>query len=393
MNRIILIGNGFDLAHGLKTKYEHFIEYFWKKRCEEINDKKLDYDFFSLKAYTSDFNGGTYNELAYHLNSRQNPIIFKNKFLEIITQKAYPTKGDTTLTNWVDIENEYFEQLRGLIKNPLKSEFKNIANLNKCFEVIKQALEKYLDDIEQPLKNDTILNHIYSYFMLKDFTQSGLSRLREEIGTKSEKLALFDECVRAIVKGNKYEQENLLTLRPDNTLFLTFNYTETEHLYLDISINDFAFDSFYNTPCDSIHIHGELNNKQNPIIFGYGDEQDEMHKEIEKRGGDYLENIKTINYLKTSNYKKLLNFIEGGMYQIFIMGHSCGMSDKTLLKTLFEHNNCVSIKPFYYEWKDEKDIKHDNYDDIVKNIYRIFSDKALMRAKVLNKKDCICLLK
>jgi hypothetical protein len=25
MNRIIIVGNGFDLAHGLKTKYEDFI--------------------------------------------------------------------------------------------------------------------------------------------------------------------------------------------------------------------------------------------------------------------------------------------------------------------------------------------------------------------------------
>lgn len=25
MNRIVLIGNGFDLAHGLPTKYENFI--------------------------------------------------------------------------------------------------------------------------------------------------------------------------------------------------------------------------------------------------------------------------------------------------------------------------------------------------------------------------------
>lgn len=29
MNRIILIGNGFDLAHGLKTSYAHFIDWYW----------------------------------------------------------------------------------------------------------------------------------------------------------------------------------------------------------------------------------------------------------------------------------------------------------------------------------------------------------------------------
>ena len=30
MNRIVLIGNGFDLAHGLKTSYKNFIDWYWK---------------------------------------------------------------------------------------------------------------------------------------------------------------------------------------------------------------------------------------------------------------------------------------------------------------------------------------------------------------------------
>lgn len=30
MNRIILIGNGFDLAHGLPTSYKSFIDYYWE---------------------------------------------------------------------------------------------------------------------------------------------------------------------------------------------------------------------------------------------------------------------------------------------------------------------------------------------------------------------------
>jgi hypothetical protein len=34
MNRIILIGNGFDLAHGLKTTYNDFIDNYWDKKTE-----------------------------------------------------------------------------------------------------------------------------------------------------------------------------------------------------------------------------------------------------------------------------------------------------------------------------------------------------------------------
>lgn len=32
MNRLVLIGNGFDLAHGLKTSYADFIYWYWKRR-------------------------------------------------------------------------------------------------------------------------------------------------------------------------------------------------------------------------------------------------------------------------------------------------------------------------------------------------------------------------
>lgn len=90
--------------------------------------------------------------------------------------------------------------------------------------------------------------------------------------------------------------------------------------------------------------------------------------------------------METDNYKRLLEFIDSGIYQIIILGHSCGNSDRTLLNTLFEHENCVSIKPYYYQHKDEKsgEIK-DNYSEIVRNISRSFTNKKSMRDKVVNK--------
>ena len=36
MNRIVLIGNGFDLAHGLKTSYADFINWYWKQWKREL---------------------------------------------------------------------------------------------------------------------------------------------------------------------------------------------------------------------------------------------------------------------------------------------------------------------------------------------------------------------
>ena len=40
MNRIILIGNGFDLAHGLPTRYEDFINWYCERWLQELETNK-----------------------------------------------------------------------------------------------------------------------------------------------------------------------------------------------------------------------------------------------------------------------------------------------------------------------------------------------------------------
>ena len=156
-------------------------------------------------------------------------------------------------------------------------------------------------------------------------------------------------------------------------MMLSFNYTDVADSYFPkvdrLSVN---------------HIHGELSSPES-VIFGYGDEMDENYKKLaNKNDNEYLNNIKSIKYLESPNYRKLLEFIESDTYQIFIMGHSCGNSDRTLLNTLFEHRNCVSIKPFYHKWDDGTD----NYMELVQNISRNFTDMKLMRDRVVNKTYC-----
>jgi hypothetical protein len=71
------------------------------------------------------------------------------------------------------------------------------------------------------------------------------------------------------------------------------------------------------------------------------------------------------------------------------MGHSCGLSDRTLLNSLFEHHNCLSIKVFYHKYQEiDKDGNEDNYSDIIKNISRHFNQKAMMRSKIVDKTLC-----
>ena len=44
MNRLVIIGNGFDLAHGLPTSYKHFIDDYWKTVCDTNGTKKIKYN-------------------------------------------------------------------------------------------------------------------------------------------------------------------------------------------------------------------------------------------------------------------------------------------------------------------------------------------------------------
>ena len=36
MNRLVIIGNGFDMAHGLKTSYMDFINWYWDQRVNSF---------------------------------------------------------------------------------------------------------------------------------------------------------------------------------------------------------------------------------------------------------------------------------------------------------------------------------------------------------------------
>ena len=41
MNRLVIIGNGFDLAHGLPTSYKDFIDDYWKNLCDTKGTKTI----------------------------------------------------------------------------------------------------------------------------------------------------------------------------------------------------------------------------------------------------------------------------------------------------------------------------------------------------------------
>ena len=249
--------------------------------------------------------------------------------------------NSSLLMNWVDIEAIYYFLLDGCTKR-----HQYIDTVNSDFSYVKSLLINYL---------------------------------LEQVKTKPKYLTNLIYLLDSIIE-EAYFKKDTYDFTKNRILFLNFNYTNTERYYLDY------YSQKVNHSIECIHIHGELENNNNPIIFGYGDEIDENYKKIENLNDNrYLDNIKSINYLLTNNYKKLLEFINDGEYQIYIMGHSCGISDRTLLNKLFEHKNCKSIRVFYYCKEDGTD----NFTSLVQNISRNFNDKSKMREIVVEKTGCM----
>ncbi|TZF98689.1 hypothetical protein FW781_01820 (plasmid) [Chryseobacterium panacisoli] len=418
MNRIILIGNGFDLAHGMPTSYGSFIDDYWYNKKEEIFNhylgKEFEDDCILIKRVPNikySLPESDYESIQRSLRYADDEIVFKNEFFAVLNKHK-------SFLNWVDIENDYYFLLKNCYKKPSKY---TITQLNKEFSVIECLLEEYLTKVEKefskgfPNNDDEIsfkrsINEvIYSDFNLRDFSETSINNLTEiefqrvyseiksieegHISLSDNELSERDLRLYQVLINNQNKKQKIKELltseaannyfrhRPKEVLFVNFNYTSTE-VYYDNPPIDREFGRDIST--DVIHIHGILNNKtDNKIIFGFGDEIDKDYLEIENlNDNEYLQNIKSMKYLESDSYKRLLDFINSNNYQVFIFGHSCGISDRTLLNTLFEHKNCSSVKPYYRK----KDDGTDNYSEMIRNISRNFTDKASMRDKVVNKK-------
>ncbi len=406
MNRIILIGNGFDLAHGLKTSYKDFMDWYWDEWIKKLQKSNSTNESDILCKFVSKDAATSWDRIMSHIN--------KQYWKEILKElKQYPRSIAITQcsflqnicqfienNNWVDVEHEYYQLLKNVTFESEENDF-TCTELNHQLSFLKNKLIDYLnlenkssqikkelnERIYSPIRfqdisvhgRDAFKVHIEKWLTCQDTDEWNL-RLSQYNVDYSDRIACANELVRAKsdfkskefpeLKDEHFPPEIRL---PNNILLLNFNYTNTAKLYLKEK-SGFELN----------HIHGSLKNP-NGIIFGYGDEMDDEYPAIKKRNdNELLKNMKTIRYSETDNYRKMLAFIESAPYQIFIMGHSCGNSDRTLLNTLFEHDNCVSIKPFYHKKEDGTD----NYIELVQNISRNFTDMKKMRDRVVNKTYC-----
>jgi len=401
MNRLILVGNGFDLAHGLKTSYKNFIIWYLAQCLGSVGygpktykDKLLEINFYDNNDFIrfinahkpGNFNSKVteedltnfivacfeektirelfnirrddpYNLISVRNNAKREADLSRKQPCKVTISSVFLTSLVINCLdyNWVDIENEYFDQLKACKSKDGLFDKEKVRRLNSEFAYLKQKLEEYLT-----LQQDNAQVKLIPELLKAIGEKSEISDFEPLMGYENARVSL------GLIRQGPVVQHRLY--------FLNFNYTHALQSYCDdLNKNKKGFSKI-----DINYIHGQLNKADNPIIFGFGDEHDKTYLEFEEhRNNQLFEHIKSYQYLLTPNYRDLLRFLNEADFQVFVMGHSCGLSDRTMFKEIFEHENCKSIRLFHY---------NGDFHDKAINVSKHFSNKGYMRKLIVDYK-------
>ena len=186
MNRIILIGNGFDLAHGLPTSYADFIQFHQPIPLTQlIQDDKL--------KIVNNLRGYVLPDLEHRkeLNEKLHVLTDELRLLEKIAERIQELEPEhnsefieeinkeVETYNWVDIEAVYYRWLTRISKH----EYVGPDKLNEELEIIKKYLTDYLNFIQEnrispKIVKDHILQIIYEPFRINDISISGQDQFK-----------------------------------------------------------------------------------------------------------------------------------------------------------------------------------------------------------------------
>ncbi len=295
MNNLIIIGNGFDLAHNFKTSYKDFINHIIQSQIDDISKFN---DLLNIKGLNIRNLESFYSSINSTLVRRK--VKYNNKFFELLV-------NDIALKNWCDIEEKYFSQLM--------SNKNSIDAFHKEFEAIRMYLIEYLKKIDTKTKALKSYSHIFS-------------RLDKE-----------------------------------NFQIVNFNYTNTLNNY----VNDFSPD-FRLEKSNIINLHGEIDQNNNPIIFGYASKDKDSLDLMNRGNKEHFRYIKKHLYKRTENENKLKEYLNNNKdIQLFLLGHSCGMSDELILFEIFTHPNVKNIRVFYHN-------DYESYFELQYNINKIMGN-------------------
>ena len=197
MNRLVIIGNGFDMAHGLKTSYKDFINWYWEQRLNNLltehapisEDCLCRLEIKNTKDCTSWSNFFFFQSLREVITCKWKyppPDIIESvkentddfsvtysQFFETILQ-SIETRG------WVDIENDYYQLLKGCTENADCGY--TVKELNDQLAYLQEKLIEYLGTIGTKEYKKELHDAMIEFFDPADFSTEGRKKAMESIG-------------------------------------------------------------------------------------------------------------------------------------------------------------------------------------------------------------------
>ena len=201
MNRLVLIGNGFDLAHGLKTSYADFINWYKAHRVEMLADEHSNVSKEPLCTIELPRQRAlsTYVSNVFQVNQDLSHEDFFDYIVQNTTELNISIsplferiiKGMEAKT-WGGIEQDYYELLKlTTLPHPgiAIPQDLTLTNLNEQLQYLQELLVTYLREISEPetgIHRD-IKSAIYASINSEDVAIEGKERWTEYVISEMDK--------------------------------------------------------------------------------------------------------------------------------------------------------------------------------------------------------------
>lgn len=327
---ILIIGNGFDLAHKLPTKYTDFLDFLENVR---ILKEEMPQNLEQLSDKIDE------NLRQYLFNSNSSRLDINSKHQNYITE-MYELSKDNLWITW-------FNQERKLNKTLGKYWIDFEAEISKVIQKIESTLLE-LSPIEECIDNYNELRFelnkypIFNLFINKiyDIDKSdeiNMERITEKLHNDLNKLIrCFEIYLEDFVKNIDISQLSLDIYNLNVDKILTFNYTNT-------------YQKLYYTDVDCDHIHGkaDINNniESDNMVLGIDDYLNEDEKFTNTNFIEFKKYYQRLIKGTNCDYKKWIDEINQTKrftkHNVYIFGHSLASTDRDILLNFIENEKTI----------------------------------------------------
>lgn len=323
-HNILVIGNGFDLAHGLKTRYIDFIDYVRNKMC-------------------NDFESNNYASEIFRIVEMD-----KNGFIKYFLSYTEEIPG------WVDMERlikRIIDQFQILFQN-----YKEY--LCDGYFVEKKMPSELCDVLEQfGVKKDTFqyksLGNCFTFDEYSEIYGLNTRKIFQMLRRQLDGLIRALECYLILETGlnpidKSKVKKQIVEINP--SYVISFNYTTTYKLY---GIND----------DDVFHVHGKIESKPNNMVLGFDDDNPENLDFVYFK--KYFQRIqKLTGYIDSDrfSYTDGNGITYSNAMTVHFYGHSMDNTDGDIIRKLKKLSNGFVIYKY----------NQDDYEQKVINLIDVF---------------------